>query len=181
MRLLPYLLLMLLSSILHAFVRVGTVKKPTSSVSRTARRLTTSILVVGKKNSVEPWIEQGVAEFEKRLVPVMRFSTVFCKDDDALVAEAGKLKGIVIALDEHGKQLTSIDFSKYLYKSYEEGGASVHFIIGGFAGLPTEIKNKCPLISLSKLTWTHQMARLLLVEQIYRATEIHKGSGYHKE
>jgi 23S rRNA (pseudouridine1915-N3)-methyltransferase len=55
------------------------------------------------------------------------------------------------------------------------------FVIGGAEGLPRELKegNK-PLLSLSKMTWPHQMARMLLAEQIYRASEIRKGSGYHK-
>jgi 23S rRNA (pseudouridine1915-N3)-methyltransferase len=91
------------------------------------------------------------------------------------------MKGVILALDESGKEYTSREFEKVLYKSFEEGGAHVTFIIGGFSGLPTEIKKKYPLISLSKMTWTHQFARLLLVEQIYRSTEIHKGSGYHKD
>lgn len=63
----------------------------------------------------------------------------------------------------------------------EEGGAQLSFIVGGFDGLPDKIKIKYPLISLSNLTWTHQMARLLLIEQIYRATEIRKNSKYHKD
>lgn len=86
-----------------------------------------------------------------------------------------------MALDENGKQFDSIQFSKTLYDGFEDGGAHVSFIIGGFAGLPQEIRDNFPLISLSQMTWTHQMARLLLIEQIYRAYEIRKGSNYHKE
>jgi 23S rRNA (pseudouridine1915-N3)-methyltransferase len=63
----------------------------------------------------------------------------------------------------------------------EKGGANVTFIIGAYDGLPEEIRSKYPLISLSQMTWTHSMARLLLIEQVYRASEIRKGSGYHKE
>ena len=60
--------------------------------------------------------------------------------------------------------------------------ATQSFFIGGADGLPAELKaDRSRLLSLSKLTFTHQMARLLLVEQIYRATEIRKGSGYHKD
>ena len=70
-----------------------------------------------------------------------------------------------------------------LYKKLEEGGATLTFVIGGFAGLPQDVKDDktIPLISLSKMTWTHQMCRLLLIEQVYRASEIHRGSGYHKD
>jgi 23S rRNA (pseudouridine1915-N3)-methyltransferase len=68
-----------------------------------------------------------------------------------------------------------------VYKSFEDGGSHVSFIIGGFAGLPDGIRSAYPLLTLSKMTWTHQMARLLLLEQIYRASEIFKGSAYHKD
>jgi len=82
-----------------------------------------------------------------------------------------------------GKTLTSVEFSTLVQKSMEEGGATVNFIIGAADGLPDEIKQdpKINKISLSQMTFTHQMARLLLIEQIYRATEIQKGSGYHKD
>ena len=67
----------------------------------------------------------------------------------------------------------------------EEGGSRVTFIIGGADGLPPALKQaagqQASLISLGRLTYTHQMARLLLAEQIYRATEIRRGSGYHKD
>jgi len=89
--------------------------------------------------------------------------------------------GVIIAMDETGKQLTSNDFSSFVFKSFEGGGASISFIIGGAEGLPAMIQSTYPLISLSLMTWTHQMARLLLIEQIYRASEIKKGSKYHKE
>ena len=62
----------------------------------------------------------------------------------------------------------------------EKGGARITFAIGGAEGFSEEVKKSYPLISLSPLTFTHQMTRLILIEQIYRATEILKGSKYHK-
>jgi 23S rRNA (pseudouridine1915-N3)-methyltransferase len=147
----------------------------------TQRHLTTNIVVVGKKNGGEEWISSGYGEYEKRLKPIMNLQTVFLKSDDELVRAAETAKGYVIALDEKGKHHTSQEFTEMLYKAFTDGGSTVTFIIGGFAGLPPEIRSKFPLISLSKMTWTHTMARLLLTEQIYRATEIRKGSSYHKE
>jgi 23S rRNA (pseudouridine1915-N3)-methyltransferase len=147
----------------------------------TRRYLTANILIVGKKNGAEQFIDDGYAEYEKRLGPTMKINTIFLKSDEALVQAAKDIKGSVIALDENGKQYTSRQFSDVVYKGFEDGGANLSFIIGGFSGLPPEIKSKYPLMSLSKMTWTHQMARLLLIEQIYRAVEIHKGSGYHKD
>lgn len=149
--------------------------------STTSRFLTTNIYIVGKKNGAEAFIASGCAEYEKRLQPVMSLTTHFLKSDVDLVTTTTNLKGVVFALDERGKELTSREFSKLLYDSFVDGGTHVSFIIGGFAGLPSEVRSKYPLLTLSKMTWTHQMARLLLLEQIYRASEIHKGSAYHKD
>ena len=77
---------------------------------------------------------------------------------------------------------TSERFSEEMYKWLEEGGSRLTFVIGGAEGLPDEIKSNYGnrMLSLSTLTFTHQFARILLMEQIYRASEIKKGSGYHK-
>lgn len=167
---------------MRALIPIAPMRNMRSKAQLMTRYLTTNIFVVGKKNSVENWIQSGCAEFEKRLVPVLELNTVYLKSDEALVDAVLEAKGLTICLDEAGRTFTSREFSEYYYKSLELGGAQVNFCIGGFAGLPPALKNnKYPLISLSKLTWTHQMARLLLIEQIYRATEIHKGSGYHKD
>ena len=145
------------------------------------RSLTVNILLVGKKNGAEQYIVDGCAEYEKRLSTSMNIFTTFLKTDKDLVEKANSLRGCVFALDENGKEYTSRDFSKAVYDGFEEGGSHVGFIIGGFSGLPIQVKNNFRLISLSKMPFTHQFARLLLLEQIYRAAEIHKGSGYHKD
>ena len=67
-----------------------------------------------------------------------------------------------------------------LIEAFEEGGSRVSFIIGGAEGLPPSLKASSELLSLSRMTLTHQMARLFLAEQIYRAAEIRRGSPYHK-
>ena len=146
----------------------------------TCRHLFASILIVGKKNGAEQWINDGYLEYEKRLKPVLKVETTFVKDNAALVKACEAARGRIIALDENGENHTSTTFTSFLYESFEAGGANVCFVIGGYSGLPLEIKEQYPLISLSKMTWTHQMARLLLIEQIYRASEIRKGSSYHK-
>ncbi len=154
---------------------------PTLKRSLIKRFLTVNIIVVGRKNGAEDWISDGCAEYEKRLTNSLNIHTTFVKSNEDLIKHAGNAKGTVLALDESGKEYGSIEFSKLVYTSLEKGGANMAFVIGGFAGLPQEIKQKYPLISLSKMTWTHQMVRLLLTEQIYRAAEIRKGSSYHKE
>ena len=81
--------------------RIGSiVLRPRSLLLR--RDLTVNVLVVGKKNSVERWIQDGVSEFEKRLVPVMNLNTQFLKSNDALLDAVKKSKGCSMAMDERG-------------------------------------------------------------------------------
>ena len=157
----------------------------TLGISSTRRYLTTTILIVGKKTGGEKFISDGCTEYEKRLQPTMNIVTHFLKDDkqlvDAVKSHSITKGGVILAMDESGTQHTSRSFSDMLFKSFEAGGSHVTCVVGAFGGLPPEIKNNYQLISLSKMTWTHQMARLLLLEQIYRASEIKKGSAYHKD
>jgi len=86
-----------------------------------------------------------------------------------------------ICLDENGSQYTSIEFSKLLNSKFNEG-SNIDFIIGGAFGLDKEFLRKSNItLSLGKLTLPHIMARIILIEQIYRAESIIKGHPYHKE
>lgn len=84
------------------------------------------------------------------------------------------------ALSESGEVLTSRQFAE-LMRQYDAGAAKkITFIIGGPFGLDERVLAKCPQkLSLSPMTWTHEMARVLLLEQIYRAENILRGTGYH--
>lgn len=90
-----------------------------------------------------------------------------------------------VCLDERGRQMDSPTFSRFLFSKLEEGGSRLTFVVGGAEGLPPGLKVDLPrggvAISLSKMTFTHLWARALLAEQIYRASEIRKGSNYHKD
>ena len=151
--------------------------------------LTTNILVVGKRNAGEDWINEGCKQYETRLTNSLTVVTHYLKSDSDLVdavfdgKKTSLVRGALIALDENGTEFTSRKFSDFLYDSLVAGGAHCTFIIGGFDGLPSQIQSSKDItkISLSKMTWTHQMARLLLLEQIYRGMEIKKGSAYHKD
>lgn len=81
--------------------------------------------------------------------------------------------------------MNSQAFSEFVFSKLEEGGSRLTFVIGGAEGLPPGLKNKPPQggakLSLSNMTFTHLWARALLAEQIYRASEIRRGSKYHKE
>lgn len=135
------------------------------------------ILSVGKTK--EEWLESAIAEYLKRLQKTTAITFGWAKNDAQLLDFAKKEEG-VICLDAAGRMLDSMQFSSFLTKELENHGARLTFVIGGAEGLPPSLKKDYPLISLSPMTLTHQMVRLLLVEQIYRAIEIDKGSNYHK-
>ncbi|MDR3623934.1 MAG: 23S rRNA (pseudouridine(1915)-N(3))-methyltransferase RlmH [Chlamydiales bacterium] len=135
------------------------------------------ILSVGKTK--ERWLEEAIQEYCKRLKSSIAFEFVWAKDDNALLLLAEK-EPLIIALDPNGTLYTSEDFSHFLFQKLELGGSRLSFVIGSSLGLPQAFKEKHTLISLSTLTFTHQLTRLVLIEQIYRATEIAKGSAYHK-
>lgn len=131
------------------------------------------IFAIGK--SKEKWLSEALAEYEARLSSYLSIEWFLAKDDKALTLWAEE-ESSFIALDPMGKSFTSETFSKRLIKSMR---ASI--FIGGAEGLPASIKTKAKeLWSLSPLTFTHQMTRIILLEQIYRAFEIHRGSPYHK-
>jgi 23S rRNA (pseudouridine1915-N3)-methyltransferase len=89
--------------------------------------------------------------------------------------------GRVIALDERGVQYTSGDFSRWLESENHSGARSITFVIGGPEGLSSKISDKAHVVlSMGKMTWTHEMCRVLLLEQVYRALCIQRGIPYHK-
>jgi 23S rRNA (pseudouridine1915-N3)-methyltransferase len=149
-----------------------------------------NIRIVGRKSGGEKWLDEAYSVYEKRLrSSSLEVETSWHKDNFALVkaVETDNGKGhSVVLLDPLGKSQTSEKFSEEMYNWLDKGGSRLVLVIGGAEGLPFELKEGSPgipppvLLSLSALTFTHQFARLLLIEQIYRASEIRKGSGYHK-
>lgn len=134
------------------------------------------IISVGKTK--EEWLETAIQEYVKRLSKTLKLEFAFVKDDDQLVQAVSK-EPLVICLDPDGVQLTSEQFSSWMTDRFQEGGSRLAFAIGGPFGLPSALKHLRKL-SLSPLTLTHQIVRLVLVEQVYRALEIARGSSYHK-
>lgn len=136
------------------------------------------IITVGKIK--EKWLDSGIKDYEKRLSNIASFQWLLTKNDLALSKLCEKEKHF-ICLDIAGLRLSSEKFSSTLLKTLENQGASLSIVIGGPEGLSPVIKSKAASsISLSDLTFTHQLVRLILLEQIYRAFEIDKGSPYHK-
>lgn len=132
---------------------------------------------VGKTK--EAWLDEAVQEYTKRLKPSLAIEYVWAKDDRQLIDLVQK-EPLVITLDPKGRLLDSHQFAEFLAKSFVQGDSRLAMVIGGAAGLPEELRQLPLSISLSPLTFTHQIARLVLMEQIYRAFELNRGSPYHK-
>ncbi|PKL36657.1 hypothetical protein CVV38_02010 [Candidatus Peregrinibacteria bacterium HGW-Peregrinibacteria-1] len=151
-----------------------------------------TIIEIGKTKA--GWIEEGVKSLEKQLAPYASLSKIDLKETriaktytlDRVIIEEGQsiLRHIdsthfTVALDETGEQMNSLKFAELL-KQKQDLGTPITFIIGGPFGLSAEVKSHANLIlSVSEMTFTHQMIRLFLLEQIYRATTINLGKEYH--
>lgn len=146
---------------------------------------------------LSPWKQDGLyrekeGEYLKRLsadakVEIEELKGEKGEEREALKREGGKLlaragKGsYLVVLAEKGKSFDSLSFSKWLETMAINGRPDITFIVGGSAGLDEEVFNKGDmLMSLSPMTFPHQLARLVLIEQIYRAFSLLKGSPYHK-
>ena len=136
------------------------------------------VLTIGKCK--EEWLAAALSEYEKRLKGKALFEWAIAKNNVQLVEWADQEPDF-IPLDPQGELLDSESFSRKLFRLFVEKGSRLCFIIGGAEGLPPPIRTRFPFrLSLSPLTFTHQITRLVFIEQIYRAFEIEKGSGYHK-
>jgi len=131
---------------------------------------------VGK--SKEAWLQEALAEYTKRLSPHMEIEWVLVKTDAEL---ASKVSPPFIVLDVEGEQVDSPGLARKLSHLWMAHGSKIHFVIGGSDGLdPVLVQKSVWRWSLSKLTFTHQMTRLILLEQLYRALQIDAGTAYHK-
>jgi len=101
------------------------------------------------------------------------------REEGKLIQMHIKETDFVVLLDENGKELSSVEFSKYL-ETISFSNKRIVFIIGGPYGFSKEIKEKYPNhLSLSKMTFSHEMVRVIFIEQLYRAFTILKGQKYH--
>jgi 23S rRNA (pseudouridine1915-N3)-methyltransferase len=99
--------------------------------------------------------------------------------ETAAILKALKSGDTLILCDEHGKKFNSISFSEFVSKQLSQSRGRIVFAIGGAYGFTPEILEKYTTIKLTDFTLPHHLARLILVEQLYRASEITKGTGYH--
>jgi 23S rRNA (pseudouridine1915-N3)-methyltransferase len=137
-----------------------------------------SIIAVGKIK--EKYLVEGINEFLKRLKPFCKIEMIELKDE-GIEKESLKIENYIAqnsyVLDATSNQFSSEEFADFFKK--QEG--EIKLIIGGPEGIKQEVKQKAKLISLSKMTFTHEITRLVLLEQIYRSYMIiNNRSYYHK-
>jgi 23S rRNA (pseudouridine1915-N3)-methyltransferase len=151
--------------------------------------------MIGKTD--EPWLREGISGYEKRIARYTKYESIVIPDikkagtmPAAIIREkeAGKILGAlkqddyVILLDEHGRSYTTLEMASFLNSVMVLSKKRVVFVIGGAWGFHESISQRADhSLSLSKLTFSHQLVRLLFAEQLYRVLSVTAGDPYHHE
>jgi len=148
------------------------------------------LLTPGKTKS--PWLQEGISHFEQRLKPFCRLEWDLVKpsrqqnpelaqqEESQSLAARMKPGYVWVVFDERGDELSSQEFARFLQTRQDRGETPLGLVLGGAHGLTPEIRAQAAwLLRLSRMTLTHEMARLLLLEQVYRGFSILKKTGYH--
>lgn len=154
-----------------------------------------TLLVIGKTD--KKYLIDAIDEYCKRLIHYIKLEYITLPDiknarnvsQEQLIKKEGELiisymksNCELYLLDENGKQFTSVEFARFIEKKQVAGQKDLVFVIGGAFGFAPEVKSKASgLISLSALTFSHQLVRLIFMEQLYRAMTIIKGEPYHHQ
>ena len=153
------------------------------------------LAVVGK--TTNGYLRQGIDEYTSRLSHYIPFSIEYIDDakntrkhseQQQKTAEGKSILAMldkgdyVVLLDEHGKEFTSVQFSKYIEKRMASGVRRMVLVVGGPYGFSQDVYDRAnELLSLSKMTFPHEMIRLIFTEQLYRAMTIINHEPYHHE
>jgi len=153
------------------------------------------LLLTGKTDKT--WIREGVAEYEKRISKYTRFEIITLPDvrnpgnrsaERVMAKEAEKMLSVfrsddlVVLLDEQGKGYTTMEMASWLRSAMLLPKKRIVFVVGGPWGFDPSVRARADhIISLSKLTFSHQVVRLLFAEQIYRVLSVIAGDPYHHE
>lgn len=143
----------------------------------------------------EPFIQEGIQKYLRYLGPYadvvikelkeekiqnLREAPLVRKREAEKIFKALPAGSVLLALDERGEEYTSHEFAAMLNVLLESGARDVHFVLGGAMGLDESVTGRArKVVALSRWTFTHEMARLVLLEQVYRAFTIIKGKTYH--
>jgi 23S rRNA (pseudouridine1915-N3)-methyltransferase len=155
--------------------------------------MTIKLLTIGKtddkalQNLIDTYVNRlgHYNRFEFEIIPDLKKTKSLSVDqqktaEGKLILEKVTTSDVVVLLDENGKQFTSEAFSEYIQKRLNSGMKQLIFIIGGPYGFSEEVYARADAkISLSKMTFSHQMVRLFFVEQLYRAFSILRNEPYH--
>ncbi len=154
-----------------------------------------TFLLVGKTE--ENYLQTGISIFEKRLQHYISFEQIVIpelkntknlspeqikeKEAELLLKHLQKADKIIL-LDEHGKKYRSTQFAEFLQTQMNSGIKNLCFVVGGAYGFDEKIRKAADAqLSLSDMTFSHQMIRLLFIEQVYRAMTILRNEPYHNE
>ena len=151
-------------------------------------------IAVGKTK--EDWIKEGIKHYRKLLAKYVALEIIELKEekitkskDEKIILDSEgeriarylKKDALWIALDVGGDEFTSEEFAEFFEKSLNCGHNHFIFILGGALGVSEKILEICPVkLSLSRMTFTHEISRIIILEQIYRAFSILAGTKYHK-
>ena len=152
-----------------------------------------SLLLIGKTNS--KFLIDGIQEYVKRLSFYIPFNIKYLNDtkntrklsqeqqkqlEGKMILDSLEKSDYVVLLDEHGTEFTSIEFARYIEKKQSTVQRQLVFIVGGPYGFSDDVKKRAnEKISMSKMTFSHEMIRLFFVEQLYRAMTIINNEPYH--
>src|SRR6056297_1208013 len=152
-----------------------------------------TLVMIGKNK--ESFVEEGFNHFIKRIKKYVSFQTKevpgLKKSKNLSAEEIKREEGVrllkhipkgseIVLLDERGSRMSSEKFAKWVEKKMTHGGQSMCFIIGGAYGFSEEVYKKASFkLSLSDMTFSHQLIRIIFAEQLYRALTIIKGEPYH--
>ncbi len=153
------------------------------------------LLVIGKTD--EAYLQKGIELFFKRIPHYIPFELKVIPDiknsknlsidqqkekEGELILQQITASDELFLLDENGSELSSIEFARFLEKKMVAGNKRLFFVIGGPYGFSANVYSKADgKVSLSRMTFSHQMVRLIILEQLYRALTILKGEPYHHQ
>lgn len=149
-----------------------------------------TILAIGKKH--EDWVTAGIERYQQRLKPPYDVEWILLphsslNEDNARKEESERImkrmpeRAHTVLLDERGKLIDSPGLSEYIENSTNQA-QDICFLIGGAYGVSEELAQRAnTTLSLSKMVFPHQLVRLILIEQLYRAQEISRGGKYHHQ
>lgn len=155
----------------------------------------THLLMIGRTD--EAWLGTGIAEYFKRITRYIPFQDMVIADikksknttesivkekEGELILKQVSVGDILVLLDENGKQFTSREFSSFMEKQMVGGVRNLFFVIGGAYGFSEAVYARADhKLGLSRMTFSHQMVRLIFAEQLYRAMTILKNEPYHHD